>query len=237
MDHMTQNLANSANAKTATNEIKRQVLDAFLFRHACKEFDAAKTIEEGDMAYILETGRLSPSSFGWEPWQFVVLQDKAIREKLLPVTWGARRTLPTASHFVLLLTRKSEAMQPDSTHIQHMMRDIQQLPDEVVKGKGGVYGNFLTSDWNLAESERLVFEWASRQTYIALGNMMTAAAMIGIDSCPIEGFLLEPAETVLREEGILEDGFGLSCMAAFGYRVSDPRSKTRRPLDEVVKWV
>ena len=220
-----------------TEAIKRHVQDAFRFRHACKEFDAARTIAADDWTYILEAGRLSPSSFGWEPWQFVVLQDRSIRERLLPVTWGARRTLPTASHFLLLLTRRSEALQPDSPHIRHMARDIQQLPDEVISGKGGMYASFLTADWNLAESDRLVFEWASRQTYIALGNMMTAAALIGIDSCPIEGFVLEPAETVLREAGILEDGLGLSCMAAFGYRANEPRPKTRRPLDEVVKWV
>jgi len=221
----------------STEAIKSRVLDAFLFRHACKEFDGERIIGADDWAYILETGRLSPSSFGWEPWQFVVLQDKGIREQLLPVAWGARRTLPTASHFVLMLTRRGEAMQPESPHIQHMMRDIQQLPEEAVAGKSNVYRNFLESDWSLAESGRLPFEWASRQTYIALGNMMTAAALIGIDSCPIEGFLLEPAETVLREAGILEDGFGLSCMAAFGYRANEPRAKTRRPLDEVVKWV
>src|SRR5690606_4933384 len=127
------------------------------------------------------------------------------------------------------------SMQPDSPHIQHMMRDIQQLPEEVVKGKGNVYRTFLESDFRLLEHERLIFEWTSRQTYIALGNMMTAAAMIGIDSCPIEGFQAEPVERILREAGILPDGFGLSCMAAFGYRASEPaRPKTRRPTDEVV---
>lgn len=218
--------------------IKDQILEAYRFRHACKEFDPERAIGEEDFRFILETGRLSPSSFGFEPWKFVVLQNKAIREKLLPVTWGAQKTLPTASHFVLLLTRTRKGMTPDAPHIQSMMKDIQQLPEEVCIKKATVYRTFLESDFGLWEDGRLVFEWASRQTYIALGNMMTAAAQIGIDSCPIEGFIKDKAESVLQEAGILDPAeYGLSCMVAFGYRVREPREKTRRPLDQVSEWV
>lgn len=68
---------------------KEQILAAYRFRHACKEFDSEKKISDADFQFILETGRLSPSSFGFEPWKFIVLQNPRIREKLLPVTWGA----------------------------------------------------------------------------------------------------------------------------------------------------
>lgn len=222
-------------AKTQT--AKEQILQAYHFRHACKEFDKNKKISEDDFRFILETGRLSPSSFGFEPWTFVVLQNPAIREKLLPVTWGAQKTLPTASHFVLLLTRTKEGMDPDSGYITSIMEDVQQLPEEVKQGKRAKYRSFLESDFELFDNERAMFEWASRQTYIALGNMMTAAAQIGIDSCPIEGFRQKNAERILREEGILKEGFGLSAMVAFGYRVREPRAKTRRPYEQVVQWV
>ena len=86
---------------------------------------------------------------------------------------------------------------------------------------------------------RLFFEWACRQSYIALGNMMTAAAMIGIDSCPIEGFDREPVEKILKEAGIItENHLSIACMVAFGYRAEDPsRPKSRRAMDEVVEWV
>lgn len=68
--------------------------------------------------------------------------------------------------------------------------------------------------------------------------MMTAAAQIGIDSCPIEGFNIEKMNRLLKEEGLLEDRhFSISVMAAFGYRTKDPRPKTRRPYDDVVKWI
>ena len=73
--------------------VKRQVLAAFRFRHACKEFDPNKRIADDDFAFILETGRLSPSSYGWEPWSFVALDNMAVRERLIPHTWGARKTL------------------------------------------------------------------------------------------------------------------------------------------------
>ena len=221
----------------AKEQMKEQMLNACYFRHACKEFDPAKKISGDDFAFILEVGRLSPSSFGFEPWKFVILQDQAIRQRLLPVTWGAQKQLPTASRFVVLLSRTKEGLTVDSDHIQHMMRVIQKLPEETVKGKGARYHNFLTNEFKLMDNERVLFEWGARQTYIALGNMMTAAALIGIDSCPIEGFDKEAVERILREEGILEDGFGVACMVAFGYRVREPREKTRQPMEDVTAWV
>ncbi|WNF04870.1 NAD(P)H-dependent oxidoreductase [Brevibacillus borstelensis] len=217
---------------------KEQILEAYRFRHACKEFDPGRKISEEDFAFVLETGRLSPSSFGFEPWKFVVLQNQDIREKLLPVTWGAQRSLPTASHFVIILGRTKEDLLADSPYIQHIMKDVQQLPPEVVQRKGEIYHNFMEHDFHLLDNERAMFEWASRQCYIALGNMMTAAAQIGIDSCPIEGFDKDKVEQVLREIGVMEDGhFGIACMVAFGYRVQEPREKTRRPIEEVAQWV
>ena len=82
-------------------------------------------------------------------------------------------------------------------------------------------------------------DWASKQTYIALANMMTAAALIGVDSCPMEGFIPEDVERILSEEGILDkESYNLSVMVAFGYRKTDPQfPKTRQNLDKIVQWV
>ena len=84
-----------------------------------------------------------------------------------------------------------------------------------------------------------MFDWASKQTYIALGNMMTAAALVGIDSCPIEGFSYEAVHRILEEEGLLEDGaWDISVMAAFGYRAEDPqRGKFRQPIEKITQWI
>lgn len=217
---------------------KEQVLQAYRFRHACKEFDPDRKISEADFAYILETGRLSPSSFGFEPWQFVVLQNADMRAKLLPVTWGAQKTLPTASHFLLILSRRPSELMPDSEYIASISAQVQELPQEVAAKKKEMYHRFLESDFALLGNDRAMFEWGCRQAYIALGNMMTSAAMIGIDSCPIEGFDKEQVERILEEEGILDRSrLGVACMAAFGYRVREPRAKTRRPVEQVVMWV
>ena len=218
---------------------KEEILKAYQFRHACKVFDVNKKISDEDFHFILETGRLSPSSFGFEPWKFVVIQNQDVRRKLLPIAWGAQKQLPTASHFVVILARKKEDMIYSSSYISNFMTNIQRLPQEVVNVKGGFYKTFQESDFNLLESERTMFDWASKQTYIALGNMMTAAAQIGIDSCPIEGFHQEKVESLLREEGIISgDTLGVSCLVAFGYRLEEPQhEKTRQTMDMVVEWI
>lgn len=215
---------------------KQAILQAFNFRHACKTFDPQRKIPDDDFAFILETGRLSPSSFGFEPWRFVVIQDMALREKLRAVSWGAQGQFPSASHVVALLARK-EDMRPGSDYTEHMMRDVIRMSDEAIARRHKFYPQFHEADFRL-DTPRAVFDWSCRQAYIALANMMTAAAMIGIDSCPIEGFNQQNAEAVLNEAGLLEDGrFGLAVMVAFGYRVNPQPVKTRQALEEVVRWV
>ncbi|MGG2063921.1 NAD(P)H-dependent oxidoreductase [Bacillus sp. S14(2024)] len=218
---------------------KEEILKAYHFRHACKEFDVNKKISDEDFHFILETGRLSPSSFGFEPWKFVVIQNQELREKLLPVAWGAQKQLPTASHFVVILARKKEEMLYNSSYISNFMKNIQKLPEEVIAMMSGFYMKFQESDFQLLESDRAMFDWASKQTYIALGNMMTAAAQIGIDSCPIEGFNPEKVNAVLKEEGIIsDDTFGVSVLVAFGYRAEEPKhDKTRQSMNQVVEWI
>jgi nitroreductase len=220
----------------ATESKKQEILKAYQFRHACKAFDTNKKISDEDFHFILETGRLSPSSFGFEPWKFVVIQDAALREKLKPVSGGAQGQLPTASHFVVILARRKEGLRHDSVHVVKMMKDIHHMPEEVVQGLSGFYKSFVETE--LEDNEDLIFEWASKQTYIALGNMMTAAAQIGIDSCPIEGFDKKQVTAILQNEGIINgNDFGVACMVAFGYRQEDPkRPKTRQNLDEIVEW-
>lgn len=217
---------------------KDAILSAFQYRHATKVFDDTKKISKDDFDFILETGRLSPSSFGFEPWKFVVVQSPELREKLLPYAWGAQKQLPTSSHFMIILSRLPQDLVAGSDYILDFMKNVQQLPPEIAEGKGNMYDAFLKSDFALEGNDRALFEWGSRQTYIALGNMMTAAAQIGIDSCPIEGFNKEKMEEILAAEGVMDpEHFGVSCMVAFGYRLNEPREKTRRTSEQVIQWV
>jgi nitroreductase len=214
---------------------KQDVLQAFNFRHACKAFDPARKITDADFRYILECGRLSPSSFGFEPWRFVVIQDMGLRERLRAVSWGAQGQFPSASHVIAILARKDD-MRPGSDYTEYMMRDVHHMSDEGIARRHKFYPQFHATDFRL-DSERAVFDWSCHQAYLALANMMTAAALIRIDSCPIEGFNREQAEAVLAEAGLLEGGrFGLAVMVAFGYRINPQPTKTRQALEAVVRW-
>lgn len=218
---------------------KKELLEAYNFRFACKEFDQEKKVSEEDFEFILETGRLSPSSFGWEPWKFVVVQNMDLREKLKEFSWGAQGKLSTASHFVLLMARKAIHTKAGSDYLKHISKDVQELPEEIAQGKMEAYNNFQQNDFDLTDDRKL-FDWASKQVYLALANMLTSAAYIGVDSCPIEGFNREKVEAILHEEGVVNtEEFGLAAMAAFGYRSKDVHmhAKTRQDKEQVVEWI
>lgn len=213
------------------------IIKAFQFRHATKEFDKTKKLTKEQIDFILQTANLSPSSFGFEPWHFIVVQDEQLREALKPVAWGAPVKLDTASHFILGLSMKAPMTKWDSDYIMHMMKDIKQMPEDVIEMYSKFYRGFQESDFDL-DTDKKLFDWASKQTYIALANMMTAAALRGIDSCPIEGFHETKTEAILKEKfGVDTDKYGLSYMVAFGYRKEDPaHPKTRRNIEEIVTW-
>lgn len=217
--------------------MNEQILDVFRFRHACKKFDPARKIPSDQFDTILECARLSPSSFGFEPWRFLVVQDMKLRERLLTATWGAQGQYPSASHVVIGLVKKSPLMNYDSDYIWNIMTRVHGLAEEVALARRNKYESFQRSDFALHGNERHMEDWAGKQTYIALGNMMTVAAMMGIDSCPIEGFDKQAMERVLAEDFEIDTrlyamGWGL----ALGYRVAEPRVKTRQPLEDVVSW-
>ena len=220
-----------------TNISQKEIIDAFQFRHACKEFDSTKKLTDTSINFILKTAQLSPSSFGFEPWHFVVVQNKELRELLKPVAWGAPLKLDTASHFILGLTMKAPMTKWNSDYIMRMMKEVKQFPQDVIDMYSNFYKEFQERDFNL-DTDKKLFDWAAKQNYIALGNMMTAAALQGIDSCPIEGFHEEKAEQLLKEKFDIDtDKYGLSYMVAFGYRKEDPEhAKSRREIGELVTW-
>jgi nitroreductase len=218
-------------------QLNQTIIDAFHFRHACKDFDDTKKISKEDFTTIVEAGRLSPSSFGFEPWKFLVIQNPVIRTKLADSIWGADDQLPHSSHFVIILARKGVSIRPDAEYLQSFMKDVRGLPDDIRKVYTEYYTQFVENDFKLTTDEAL-HDWAKRQTYIPLANMMTVAAQLGIDSCPIEGFDIEKMNQKLSEVcNVDTDEFGISVMVAFGYRVKDQRPKMRQSMDVVVEFI
>ena len=216
---------------------KQAVLDAYQFRHACKAYDPARKISDDDFRFILETGRLSPSSFGLEPWRFVVVQEPQTRALIRDMAWGAREKVMECSHFVVILARQPAMLSPDGDYLPRFMREVQHLPEEAVQMRLRFFRNFSEKDFELAGHPRAFYDWACKQTYIALGNMLTAAAMIGVDSTAIEGFPLEAMNSALAGRGLYDPAqFKLSVMAAFGSRLNAPQPKTRQRLQDVVQW-
>lgn len=217
--------------------MKEKFVEMLHFRHACKSFDAEKKITNEDFQYILEAARLSPSSFGFEPWRFLVIQHPQLREALRTHTWGGQKQIPTCSHFMVVLGKKSHFMKYDSDYILHIMKDIKHLDDDARKFRLGLVENFQKNDFELLESERAMFDWACKQTYLAMAHLMLAAAALGVDTCPIEGFDRKQIErTLVREFGINGNDYGVSFMMAFGYREKDPPPKTRQPMEDIVDW-
>ncbi|GAA3538202.1 NAD(P)H-dependent oxidoreductase [Zobellella aerophila] len=237
-------MTNQTDTVFASADIQEQILQAFHFRHATKVFDPERKIGDDEFNTILESARLSPSSFGMEPWQLLIVQSPDKRELFRDFTWGANGAfngtagqLGTASHFAIFLAHTGATMTHHSDYLQRHMKEVKQLPDEVIGFINGAYQKFQEQDFGI-EGDRQITDWSARQAYIALANMMTTAALMGIDSCPIEGFEMDKASAVLEQYfGIDPAIYQPVVMVAFGYRAGAPaHPKTRRELDHLVTW-
>lgn len=217
---------------TLNNE---QLLEVFRRRASTRRYDPAKKISPADFETILQCGRLSPSSVGSEPWQFIVVQNPELRAKLKPVAWGMATQVDDASHLVVILAKKN--MRYDSAFLRESM-ERRGVTGDAVAPTIAKYQEFQQNDIGILDNERALFDWASKQTYIALANMMTGAAMLGIDSCPIEGFHYGEVNRILTEAGVFDPTeWGVSVMVTFGYRAKDIRPKARKELSEIVKFI
>ncbi len=201
---------------------KKELTDSLYFRHACKLFDQEKKIPSEDLHFILEAGRLSPSSFGMEPWNFIVVQSQELKEKIRPACWNQPQI--TTCSDLLIITAKVDA--PARKEYYEKMFTRGEMPQEMLEKYLSVYQQFINGLHS-------VYGWSARQCYIAAANIMSYAAMIGVDSCPIEGFEKEKLEEVLGLNTTKEQ---VALVIALGYRVDEPGEKVRLPFDEVVSF-
>lgn len=197
-------------------------LDALNWRMACKRYDPTRSVSDEDFRAICEAGRLSPSSFGLEPWKVLVIEDEALLSEMQSFCWGMKKN---ASRTVVILARRKVGA--FSLHAGHMIAEVQGLRDEEKGNRRLMLAKFQGEDFGLTTPEAL-FGWARCQCYIMLANMLTCAAELRVDATPVEGFPMGRLNDLLAERGLIDpEEFGVAVMAQFGYR--DPSHK------EVVK--
>ncbi|WP_022669211.1 NAD(P)H-dependent oxidoreductase [Desulfospira joergensenii] len=204
------------------------VIKALNFRHACKAFDPDRKIARNQIQTIMEAARLSPSSFGLEAWRFLVISSEDVKRKLRPACWNQPQ-ITDASHVIVVLCRPDLADPADPYIRKNFQR--RDLTEEAVQIYVDKYKNHMETE---VFPRMSAYAWCSKQCYIALANIMTAAAAQGIDSCPIEGFEKDPAEKAL---GIDTDTYEISVIATLGFRLKDPPKKNRWPASQTIEYI
>ena len=206
-----------------------QLLARLNWRYATKQFDPTRKINAQDWAALEEALVLTPSSFGLQPWKFIVVSDPVTRENLVAASWGQRQVVD-ASHLVVFTIKKNLGEQDIETYLGRIA-DVRGVSTESL---ASLRGRLMESIIQ-GKDEEARNNWAARQVYIALGNFLTSAALLGIDACLMEG--IEPAK---YDEmlGLEKQGLGTIVVAAAGYRaVTDKYAslkKVRFPKEEVV---
>jgi nitroreductase len=206
-------------------EAKEYFLNLMNERHACKLFDKNKKISQEDLDYILELGRLSPSSFGMEQWHFLIIRDEVLKEKLQPACWNQPQ-ITTSSELIVLLAKKQ--LRSTDEYIQNRVAK-KNIPEDKKAGHLERFGNFID-----IRGDNDILHWANAQVYIASANMMTGAMAIGIDSCAIEGFEKEKVEHIL---GIDTEKYSVAMLLPFGYRVNPKKEKDRLDISEITTYI
>lgn len=198
------------------------------FRYACKIFDDTKKISNAQFNQILEAGRLSPSSMGMEPWEFWLVQNTEFRAKIQKACWNQAQ-ISTCSHLLIILAKISD-LKPQSPYVRARIAqrtDKTQAEQEAYLQR---YVNFFNA--NVTTDEEKIFAWSRAQCYLAAQNMMSMAASLEVDSCPMEGFVIDELEELL---GLDRAENRVALVLTFGYRKNPKTAKFRRNLDEILK--
>ena len=197
------------------------------WRYATKKFNAARTIQAPDWKTLEQALVLSPSSYGLQPWKFFVVTRPEVRARLREAAWNQAQ-ITDASHLVVLAVKK-EFSAADVERYVARVADVRNVPVESLEG----YRKMMLGTVNRPAEQ--VASWTSRQVYIALGNFLAAAAMLGIDACPMEGFDAAQFDEIL---GLEKEGYTALVLAAAGYRAQDDAyaklPKVRYSAEEVI---
>ncbi|MGL5081824.1 MAG: NAD(P)H-dependent oxidoreductase [Microcoleaceae cyanobacterium] len=208
------------------------VIQQLYWRYAVKKFDPTQTIPDDVWTVLEQSLVLAPSSFGLQPWKFFIVRDPDIRRQLVEHSWGQAQVVD-ASHLVVLAIKKDVGSADVDQYINHMA-EVRQTPVEKLQGLASMVKGFLTQPPYPLD----INDWSARQVYIALGQYMTCAAMLGIDTCPMEGFVPDQYDKIL---GLQEQGYQAVVVCPAGYRAPDDKyasmPKVRYATEAVVEYI
>jgi nitroreductase len=208
------------------------LLQALQWRYATKKFDASQRIPEAQWRVLEQAMILAPSSFGLQPWRFVWVRSREVLEKLPAMSWGQTQPVD-CSHYVVFALRK-DLSAGDVDRFVDRMAEVRGVARESLEGYRGV----MLKAQKTASEQGWINAWSARQVYIALGQAMTAAAVLGIDTCALEGIDTTKYDELL---GLREDGYTALCGLAFGYRSAEDKyalaPKVRFPAGDVLRIV
>ncbi|GGW22819.1 NAD(P)H-dependent oxidoreductase [Arenibacter certesii] len=206
-------------------------LDNLNWRYATKKFDTTKKVSPEKLESLLDAISLSASSYGLQPYEIFVIEDKAVREKLKPAAWGQAQ-ITDSSHVIVLAHQSTFGEELVDNYLEKVSA-TRNIP---LKDLGG-YADFMKSKLvTLPESEKA--SWTARQAYLALGNLLSAAADLKIDSCPMEGFDAPDVNEIL---GLTEKGLNAAVLVAIGHRSEEDTTqhnkKVRKPKKELITHI
>jgi nitroreductase len=204
------------------------IIEKLQWRYATKKFDTTKSLSKEKLTILKEAFNLTALSYGLQTLKLVVIEDKLLRENLVAFSYGQRQVVD-ASH-LLVLCIQTEIDEEDVNKHFKTIKTIRNTPDEILEP----FKAQMKSTINGMENEKKV-GWASKQAYIALGNLMTVCAVEGIDSCPMEGFIPDKIDETLN---LREHGLASVLLLPVGYRAEDDMfadfKKVRKQLSETV---
>ncbi|MDZ4787506.1 MAG: NAD(P)H-dependent oxidoreductase [Blastochloris sp.] len=193
-----------------------QLLEQLQWRYATKQFNSSKKISAKDWTALEDALALTPSSFGLQPWKFLVITNADLRQKLQTASWGQAQVTDCSQHVVFAIRTDVDAAFVSAN--MELTASLRGVPVESLDGFKNVVLNFLPRINTI--------EWATRQAYIALGNLMTSAAMIGVDTCPMEGIDAAKYDEIL---GLAPKNLKTVVACSLGYRAeSDKYSSAKK---------
>lgn len=198
------------------------------WRYATKKFDPNKIVDEDTVDQILDATNLSATSFGLQPFKFVVIKNQPLQDQLVASSYGQRQ-VADASHVIVIAARTDV----DADYISQFI-DLVESERGLPSGTMEDYKSIMTGTLTGMSADAMR-EWTAKQAYLALGTILAACAMLKIDACPMEGFVSTEYNATL---GLAEHNLDAVVVVPIGFRAEDDinqnEKKVRRPLTEMV---